>query len=135
MASRPRARAASISSRYGPHALAAGARPGGRDGLGGLAPPPRGPHGEPGGPEVDAGRLPPHARRLLDAPERPAQLPKCENLLPFVVAQDVGHAGERDHSPSRRVNVLSAYSLWPVLRCRPMAGFGCRPRYSVSVAG
>src|SRR5437867_8875830 len=64
----------------------------------------------------------------LDAPERPAQLPKCENLLPFVVAQDVGHAGERDHNPSRRVNVLSAYSLWPVLRCRPMAGFGCRPR-------
>jgi len=93
-----------------------------------VAPPPRGPHGEPGGPEVGAGRLAPHARRLLDAPERPAQPPKCENLLPFVVAQDVGHAGEWDHSPSRRVNVLSAYSLWPVLRCRPMAGFGCRPK-------
>ena len=37
------------------------------------------------------------------------------HVLSFVVAQDVGHAGERDHSPSRRVNVLSAYSLWPVL--------------------
>jgi hypothetical protein len=44
-----------------------------------------------------------------------------------------GHAGERDHSPSRRVNVLSAYPLWPVLRCRPMAGFGCRPRSFCSI--
>jgi hypothetical protein len=93
-----------------------------------VAPPPRGPHGEPGGLEVGAGRLAPHPRGLLDAPERPAQPPKCQNLLSFVVAQDVGHAGERNHSPSRRVNVLSAYPLWPVLRCRPMAGFGCRPR-------
>jgi hypothetical protein len=94
----------------------------------GVAPPPRGPHGDPGGLEVRAGRLAPHARRLLDPPKRPAQPPKCQNVLSFVVAQEVGHAGERDHSPSRRANVLSAYPLWPVLRCRPMAGFGCRPR-------
>src|SRR5882724_1039335 len=93
-----------------------------------VAPPSRWPHGKPGGLEVGAGGLAPHPRRLLDAPERPAQSPKCQNLLSLVVAQDVGHAGERDHSSSRRVNVLSAYSLWPVLRCRPMAGSGCRPR-------
>ena len=37
-----------------------------------VAPPPRRPHGEPGGLEVGAGGLAPHARRLLDAPERPA---------------------------------------------------------------
>src|SRR5882724_4809563 len=150
MASRPQVSAASISSRYGAHALAAGERPGGGgvcsgggdprhkgSGVGGhlfgricqwVAPPSRWPHGKPGGLEVGAGGLAPHPRRLLDAPERPAQSPKCQNLLSLVVAQDVGHAGERDHSSSRRVNVLSAYSLWPVLRCRPMAGSGCRPR-------
>ena len=93
-----------------------------------VAPPPGRPHGEPDGLEVGAGGLAPHARRLLDAPERPAQPPKCQNFPSFVVAQDVGYAGERNPSPSRRVNVLSAYPLWPVLRCRSMAGFGCRPR-------
>src|SRR2546426_4983043 len=34
----------------------------------------------------------------------------------------------RDHGPYRRVNVLSAYSLWPFFRCPCMAGFGCPPR-------
>src|SRR5437899_336882 len=34
----------------------------------------------------------------------------------------------RDHGPCRRVNVLSAYSLWPVFSCPRMAGFGCPPR-------
>src|SRR3989338_1963690 len=109
----------------------------GRSGVGGppvggicrrAAPPPGRPHGEPGRLEVGAGGLAPHTRRLLDPPKRPAQPPKCQNFLSFVVAQDVGHAGERDHTPSRRVNVLSAYPLWPVLRCPSMAGFGCRPR-------
>ena len=157
MASRPRVSAASISSRYGAHALAVGERPGdggvcsevvespgGRaPGVGGhlygricrgVAPPAGGPHGEPGSLQVGAGGLAPHARGLLDAPERPAQPPKCQNLLSLVVAQDIAHAGERDHSPSRRVNVLSAYSLWPVLRCRPMAGLGCPPRDAESGA-
>jgi len=92
------------------------------------APPPGRPHGEPGRLEVGAGGLAPHTRRLLDPPKRPAQPPKCQNFLSFVVAQDVGHAGERDHTPARRVKVLSAYPLWPGLRCPSMAGFGCRPR-------
>ncbi len=39
-------------------------------------------------------------RESLDAPDRPAEPPKCQNLLSLVVAQDVGHVGERDHSPS-----------------------------------
>jgi hypothetical protein len=51
-----------------------------------VAPPPGGPHGEPGGLEVAPGRLPPDSRR--------------------------------------RVNVLSAYLLWPGFRCPSMAGFG-----------
>jgi len=34
----------------------------------------------------------------------------------------------RDHGPRRRVNVLSAYLLWPVFSCPSMAGFGCPPR-------
>jgi hypothetical protein len=34
----------------------------------------------------------------------------------------------KDHTPLRRVNVSSAYSLWPVFRCPRMAGFGCPPR-------
>jgi hypothetical protein len=93
-----------------------------------VTPSPRRPHGEPRGLEVGAGGLAPHARRLFHAPERPAQRPKGQHFSFLVVAQDVGHAGERDHGPSRRVNVLSAYPLWPVLRCRPTAGFRCRPR-------
>src|SRR3989442_1079962 len=36
----------------------------------------------------------------------------------------------RDHGPDRRVNVLSAYSLWPGFRRPSMAGFGCPPRLS-----
>ena len=121
MASRPRPRAVSISSRYGAARAGRGRAPWGWQrvqqsgeprrkgfGVGGhlygricrrVAPPPRGPHGEPGGLEVGAGGLAPHARRLLDAPERPAQPPKCQNVLSFVVAQDVGHAGGGTTAP------------------------------------
>jgi hypothetical protein len=35
----------------------------------------------------------PHARRRLNAAQRPAQLPEGNNLLLLRVAQDVGHAG------------------------------------------
>ena len=85
-------------------------------------------HRESGGLEIRAGRLAPDARGLLDAPQRRTQPPQGQHFLSFVVTQDVGHPGEQGHGPARRVNVLSVYALWPDLRCRPMAGFGCRPR-------
>ena len=84
--------------------------------------------GDPGGLEVGAGGLTPHARRLFDASERPAQLPKCQDLPLFVVTQDVGHPG-RGHSPPRRVNVLG--------RVTSLAGFqlSTTGRFWVSTEG
>ena len=78
--------------------------------------------------QVGAGRLPTHPRRLLDAPQRPAQSPKCQNFLSFLVAQDVGHAGGGTTvlPPRQRLGVPLPH--WPVFRCRRLAGFGCRPR-------
>ena len=89
---------------------------------------PRIAHDDPGGLEVGAGGLAPHARRLLDAPQRPAQPPKCQNFPSFLVAQDVGHAGGGTTvlPPRQRLGVLLPH--WPVFRCRRLAGFGCRPR-------
>ena len=151
MASRPRARAASISSRYGSHALAAGARPGRAARSAGWRSPaegPRGrwtpllagfaagwpavaagdPHGEPGGLEVGAGRLAPHARRPLDAPERPAQPAQVPELPVVLSSPKMLVMLAEEPQPSRRVNVLGRLPHWPVFRCRRLAGFGCRPR-------
>jgi hypothetical protein len=50
-------------------------------------------HRHPGGLEVGTRRLPAHARRLLDAPQGPAQLAQRHHLLLLLVAQDVGHPG------------------------------------------
>src|SRR5713101_3173754 len=86
-----------------------------------VAPPPGRSHGDPGGLEVGPGRLAPHARRRFNAAQRPTQLPESNDLLLLRVAQNVGHAGGGGTSPHRRVNVLSAYSLWPVFRCPCMA--------------
>lgn len=49
-----------------------------------VTPPSRWPDGEPGGLEIGAGGLAPHARSLFDAPERPAQPPKGEHFPSFV---------------------------------------------------
>ena len=43
-----------------------------------------------GRPQED--RFTPHARRLLDTPQRRAQSPQRHNLVVFVVSQDVAHA-------------------------------------------
>jgi len=59
-----------------------------------VAPAPRGPHGEPGGLEVGAGRLAPHAGRRFDVAQRPAQAAQGNDLLFRRVAQDVGHAAQ-----------------------------------------
>jgi hypothetical protein len=64
------------------------------------------------------------AGRLLDAAERPAEPPQSENLLPFVVSQDVGHAdGESTLSAVASTSWGSGYLSgrfsgvddWPVL--------------------
>ena len=60
--------------------------------------------------------------RRSGQPSRPSATTCCS----FRIAQDVAHAA-RGASAARRVNV-SAQLLWPVLRCPPMAGFGCPPR-------
>ena len=125
------ARASAISSRYGSQALAVGARlalggadgrwtprrwwpvlrtPGSVDTSGvvagfggqGRGRPPRAADRDPGRLQVAAGRLATDARRLLDAPQRPAQSAQRQDLLLLVVAQDVGHAGEGPRAPRRR---------------------------------
>ena len=40
--------------------------------------------------------------RLFDAPERPSQAPKRQDLLSLLVAQDVAHPGEGPCRPCRR---------------------------------
>lgn len=62
-------------------------------------------HGDPGGLEVRARGLPPHARLALDAPQRPAELAKRFYLLSFLIAQDVGHLPPADHESAGFVNV------------------------------
>src|SRR5207245_6131448 len=56
-------------------------------------------------------------------PNRPNAMTWC-----FFASLKMLAIRRRDHSPCRRVNVLSAYILWPVFRCPSMAGFGCPPR-------
>jgi hypothetical protein len=79
-----------------------------------VAPPPGGPHGEPGGLEVGPGGLAPHARRRFNAAQRPAQLPEGNDLPLLRVAQDVRHAGGGAHSPTAASTSE---------RLLPMAGF------------
>ncbi len=76
------------------------------------------PDGNRGGLEVRADGLAPHAGRRLNASERPAEPPKCQNLLPFVVTQDVGHAA-RDHGP------LASSTSWGT--ATSLAGFQGAP--------
>src|SRR5438128_3889279 len=56
-------------------------------------------------------------------PNRPNAMTWC-----FFASLKMLAIRRRDHSPCHRVNVLSAYVLWPVFRCPSMAGFGCPPR-------
>ena len=155
MALRPRARACPMSPRYSSRALAVGARlaGGGQDGRGagqteGAAPKGRLAGfwrrrpvlGEGGGREVLAafrytGRLAPHARRRLDAGERPAEPAQHQDWLLLVVAHDVGHVGGETTVPSPPSNVLGCCYLpdrisgvhdWPVLGVnRGPVGCGC----------
>jgi hypothetical protein len=59
-------------------------------------------HSHPGRLEVGAGGLPTDGGGLLDAPQRPAQSPKRQNLLLLVVAQDVAHPGAGTRFPRLR---------------------------------
>src|SRR5437016_1883180 len=63
-------------------------------------------------------------------PSRPNAMTWC-----FFASLKMLAIRRRDHSPGRRVNVLSAYILWPVFRCPSMAGFGCPPRYRITTEG
>src|SRR3990172_12379341 len=84
-------------------------------------------HRDPRGAQVAARRLATDAGGLLDPPQRPAEAAKGQNLLSFLVAQDVRHGGG-DRSSHAAVNVLGVQPLWPVFRCPSMAAFGCPPR-------
>ena len=86
------------------------------------APAPRRAHRDPGRLEVRARRFAAHARRILDAPQRPAETAQRHHLLFLLVAQDVGHPA-RGHalppsSTSRVLNSVARFSAvhhWPVL--------------------
>ena len=141
---RPWVRAASMRSRNGSQALAVGARArwngvgryrprGGRvccGRVGGHLPgngrfcrlcrrPPWAADRQPRRLQIGADRLAAAPGRLFDAPERPSQAPKRQDLLSLLVAQDVAHPGEGPCRPCRRQRL----SRGPL-----MAGFGCRPR-------
>ena len=52
--------------------------------------------------QIGADRLAAAPGRLFDAPERPSQAPKRQDLLSLLVAQDVAHPGEGPCRPCRR---------------------------------
>jgi hypothetical protein len=52
--------------------------------------------------QVGPGGFPPHARRRLDAAERPAQLAEGNDLLLLCVAQEIGHGGVGSTAPAPR---------------------------------
>ena len=165
IALRPRSSASPISSRYGSHALALGARPGRgaaarsvdtsawwpvladpsrwtprrkwpvlTAGVGGhlrrggrfWRPDPRASapaaHGNAGRFQILAGRLPPDAGRLFDAPQRPAQSPQRHDLLLSCSSKTLLMAA-RSHGLRAAVNVsvatrggrFSGVHRWPVL--------------------
>jgi hypothetical protein len=60
------------------------------------------PHRDAGCFEVPARCFPAHAGRGFDPPKRPSESPKRQNLLSFVVAQDVGHPGDGPLGPPPR---------------------------------
>ena len=118
---RPGVRAASMRSRNGSQALAVGARPGGTASVdtapvvAGCAaaesgdPSPEmagfaacGAGRQPRRLQIGADRLAAAPGRLFDAPERPSQAPKRQDLLSLLVAQDVAHPGEGPCRPCRR---------------------------------
>ena len=73
--------------------------------------------------QIAAGRLPTDAGGRLDPPKRPAQAPQRDDLLLFLVVQDVAHAGEGPWAPRRRQRLgryvvsgrFSGVHQWPVL--------------------
>ena len=115
IALRPRPTAATIRSRYGSHALAHGARPGGGQAArGGEHLPWRNgrfwclfsswspAHRDPGRPQVGAGRRATDAGVLLNLPKRPAQTAQDEYLLLLARVQDVPHGDRGTRSSSSR---------------------------------
>ena len=84
-------------------------------------------HGQAGRLQVAAGGLAPDPGGLFNPPQRPAEASQREDLLSFLFAQDVAHAGRNAEFPTG-VNVSGRYRKWPVFSRPPMAGFGCPPR-------
>jgi hypothetical protein len=83
-------------------------------------------HHDAHGLQIAADRFAPDAGRPFDAPQRPAQSPQRQDLVVFVVSQDVAHA-VRNAAFLVGVNASSRYSKWPVFSCPLIAGFGCPP--------
>ena len=73
--------------------------------------------------QIRARRLAANAGRFLDAPQRPAQSPQRQDLLLFVVLQDVAHPDVGNTRSPAAVNVsaatrggrFSGVHQWPVL--------------------
>src|SRR5580765_4934384 len=89
----------------------------------GVPPPARELHGEPGGFEVGAGRLAPcPVARWMCRSVQPSRL----SARTFCLLSSLKMLIMRVRETSRRVNVLSAYSLWPVLGVDRGAGVHLR---------
>ena len=84
--------------------------------------PPGGRKRDPGGLKIGPGRFSTHTGRLLDAPQRPAEPPQCDDLFCFSLLKTLLMTDEAN-CPSWQHNVLkpslygrfSGDHLWPVL--------------------
>ncbi len=76
-------------------------------------------HRDPGRLQIGTCRFPTDRGGLLDTPQRSPQSPQRQNLLLFVVAQDVAHGGNGTCVPRRR-QCLGCYAWWPVFTCPVM---------------
>ena len=69
---------------------------------------------DPGRLQVSACCFSTHTSGLLDAPQRPSELPQCDDLLFLFFAQDIAHA-DGGYRPSRQSQCPGFYR-WPVFR-------------------
>jgi hypothetical protein len=85
--------------------------------------------------QVRAGGLASNARRLLDAPQTPAEPAQCFDLLLLLFAQDVGHPEGSADQIRNSSSTSRPPHRWPVLIRSPMAGFHRSSRARLAANG
>jgi len=95
-------------------------------------PSPRRPHRHARRLQVRACGLAPHARRLLDAPQRPSKPPQRQHLLSLLVRQDVADPRGGPARVHRCQRPGRTPFDWPVFSPPSLAGFGWPPKLIAS---